>query len=189
MHNTALKNNKETGQLKLWWHEIYVHPVTDSGQKIGYWQWLCIIQSDCWLFTTRNYRIQVKNTLGWSAVVSCACILILLFFVVFCSVIVFLVFILYKQTLHEKVFSFSFCFLWTVGASFIAGQSGLGIQQALSFGSRVIWFVCSDAGNEQQFIVTWNVWFLVVFHVPTIQWLNQIQSILCNSIQMLKLFS
>jgi hypothetical protein len=33
MYETALKNN-DNGQLKLWWHEIYVHPVTDSGEQL-----------------------------------------------------------------------------------------------------------------------------------------------------------
>ena len=57
------------------------------------------------------------------------------------------------------------------------------MQQELSLGSCVSWFVCIYASNEQHFNVTGSVWILVRFHAPTIQWLNQMQSTLCNFIQ------
>jgi hypothetical protein len=50
------------------------------------WQWFALGKGGRPLFVTSNQCILVKNTFGWSTVVSCACEIIQLFFVLFCVV-------------------------------------------------------------------------------------------------------
>jgi hypothetical protein len=52
------------------------------------WPWLLLLlwKVDRRLFVTINRCIPVKNTLGWSAVLFCACEIIQLFSVVFCVI-------------------------------------------------------------------------------------------------------
>jgi len=63
-----------------------LYTATDSGGSRWPWQWFAFEKADLPLFVTINRCILVKNTLGRSAVVQCACKLIHVFSVVLCVV-------------------------------------------------------------------------------------------------------
>ena len=83
------------------------HVVTDCGFFSWPWQWFALQRADSHLFVTSNGCITVTDTLGWIAVVFCACDIILLFSVlsrVITDVRKFRSYSYYKRNIWRPVF-------------------------------------------------------------------------------------
>ena len=85
----------------------HTHVVTGCGFFSWPWQWFTLQRADSHLFVTSNGCITVTDTLGWSAVVICACDIILLFSVlsrVITDVRKFRSYSYYKRNIWRPVF-------------------------------------------------------------------------------------
>jgi hypothetical protein len=81
---SSLKHSQHNVFLNTSTFSMQPHADTDWGVCFFSWLWFEVREADRPSPVTRNRRIPFKITLGWNAVVFCACEIIQIFSIVFC---------------------------------------------------------------------------------------------------------